>query len=85
MLGGGGSRQPTEKSKQERQKHAVTPAVIASAYHDGVEPGVGGNLELLVLGEGRVLVPLALQPVQVRVDHPGETKNVRRNMVLRKK
>lgn len=40
-------------------------------YHYGVEPRVGGNLELVVLGEGAILVPLALQSVQVGVDHPG--------------
>lgn len=58
--------------------------MTATAHLDGVEPGVGGDFELVVLAHGVVLVPLALQPVQVRVDHPAKSfsNNIQRVVEL---
>ena len=52
-------------------------------YLHGVKPRVSRYLELLVLREGGVLVPLAFQAVQVRVDHP-VTKTDARLYLMRK-
>lgn len=50
--------------RQKKEKAGV------AYYLHGVKPRVSRYLELVVLREGGILVPLAFQTVQVRVDHP---------------
>ena len=57
---------------QNVKKHGTkkTGKAAVAQYLHGVKPRVRGYLELIILGQGGILVPLALQTVQVRIDHP---------------